>query len=174
MTIRVPYWVSQAVGETGKRWCTQIRPHYGVGAAGWMSDLNGRAQPITVYIHVSKYQNETAPEPTKPLANGTYVRWDGWYVDVEASNVGNGRYCECYLEFVGGSNSQIHEGTLGAHGDGNGYVSRRRLGRVMCQDSSVESGGSDYRYRGDMTFRIRVRSADGLDYYSGNYYVAAG
>lgn len=172
MTIRVPYWVSQAKGETGKIWCTQIRPHYGVGAAGWMSDLNGRAQPITVYIHVSKYQNQT-PDKGQTC-------WDGWYVDVEASNVGNGRYCECYLEYLGGGYSQIHEGAIGAHGDGNGYVSRRRLGRVMCQDSHYEntnvpvSANADKYIKGDMTFRIRIRSADGLDYYSGNYYVVSG
>lgn len=176
MAIAVPYWVSQAKGETGKTWCTQIRPHYGVGATGWMSDLNGRAQAITVYIHVAKYQNETPNHSGRPTQPSIYLN-DGWYVDVEASNVGAGRGCSCYIERVSGSLSSIYEGSLSASADGNGYVSRRRLGRVLCQDNFIEGGngaGNDYNQRGNMTFRIRIRSADGRDYYSGNYYVAAG
>lgn len=167
MAIAVPYWVSQAKGETGKAWCTQIRPHYGVGATGWMSDLNGRAQPITVYIHVAMYQDQRPP-----YIHTNNQTADGWYVDVEASNVGAGRACTCYIEAVNTNNSAIYEGTLSATADGNGYLSRRRLGRVHCYMTSRE-GSSDYEIYGHMTFRIRIRSADGHDYYSGNYYVKA-
>lgn len=47
----LPAWIgSQAVAETGQRWMSQARPVVNLPAAGWMSEMAGRAKWNAVLI----------------------------------------------------------------------------------------------------------------------------